>query len=206
MTPASLANQISNRATAAGLTLAAHVVDGCAAYVALLARWTRRINLTALPLADPIPDSSIDKLVVEPLIAAALFPSGEPTWIDLGSGGGSPAIPLRIARPAGLLRMVESRERKCAFLREAIRTLGLERTEATAIRFADLGTSRTADLITLRAVRVDGAFLEVLNGLLGPDGLMLSFGSAVKDPRFRTEREQRLPDGSTLFLIRRASV
>ena len=206
MTAAPLANQISSRAAVAGLTLDAHVVDGCAAYVALLARWNRRINLTALPLADPIPDSSLDKLVVEPLIAAALFPPGEPTWIDLGSGGGSPAIPLRIARPAGSLRMVESRERKCAFLRETIRTLGLKRTEATAVRFEDLGNFHSADLITLRAVRVDGEFLEVLDGLLGPDGLMLSFGSPVLDSRFRRDGERLLPDGSTLFLVRRAAV
>lgn len=206
MTGPALPHQISSRAAAAGLALDSHVVDGCASYVALLTRWNRRINLTALPLADPIPDTSIDKLVVEPLIAAALFPPGEPVWIDLGSGGGSPALPLRTARPSGSLRMVESRERKCAFLREAVRELGLWRTEATATRFEDLGASRAADLITLRAVRVDGAFLEVLDGLLGPDGLILSFGSPVQDPRFRTAGEQPLPDGSTLFLIRRTAV
>ena len=206
MTTASLANQICSRAAVAGLPLDAHVVEGCVAYVALLTRWNRRINLTALPLADPIPDSSIDKLVVEPLVAAALFPPGEPVWIDLGTGGGSPAIPLRIARPAGSLRMVESRERKCAFLRETIRTLDLKRTEATAVRFEDLDVSHSADIITLRAVRVDGAFLAVLDGLLGPNGLMLSFGSPVLDPRFRTEGERLLPDNSTLFLVRRAVV
>lgn len=206
VTDSSLAHQISSRAAVAGLKVNAHVVDGCVSYVALLAKWTRTINLTALPLTDPVPDSSIDKLVVEPLVAAAMFPSGEPAWIDLGSGGGSPAIPMRIARPAGSLCMVESRERKCTFLRELVRTLRLKRTEARAVRFEDLGSSRVADLITLRAVRVDDVFSNVLDGLLATDGLILSFGSPVLDARFRTEVERLLPDGSTLFLIRRADI
>lgn len=206
MSDASLEGRIFSRAEAAGIGLDSQVAVDCAAYVALLAKWNRRVNLTALQLADPIPDTSVDKLVVEPLIAAALFPPGEPRWIDLGSGGGSPALPLRISRPAGSLRMVESRERKCAFLREAVRALGLRRTEATASRFQDLGTSRTADLITVRAVRVDGAFLDVLDGLLATYGQVLSFGSPVQDPRFRTADERLLPDGSTLFLVVRAPV
>ena len=50
-------------------------------------------------------------------------------WFDIGSGGGSPAIPLKLARPTLPLPMVESKTRKAVFLREAVRALGLARRE-----------------------------------------------------------------------------
>ena len=60
-------------------------------------RWNRKINLTAL--TDP--DEAIDRLLLEPLVAARYLPvPGEPSLMDIGSGGGSPAIPLKLATPA----------------------------------------------------------------------------------------------------------
>ena len=59
--------------------------------------------------------------------------------VDLGSGGGSPAIPLKIARQALKLTMIESKERKSMFLREAIRTLGLADSSVENDRFEVAG-------------------------------------------------------------------
>ncbi len=61
-----------------------------------------------------------------------------PLLIDLGSGGGSPAIPLKIARPEFALAMVESKGRKSAFLRDVIRQLSLSRAEVVTDRFENL--------------------------------------------------------------------
>ena len=82
------------------------------------------MNLTALPLADPVPDSTIDKLIVEPLMAAPPCPG---VVLDLDRPRlwrwlASHSAPSRSRQ--GFLRLVESRERKCAFLREVIRSLG----------------------------------------------------------------------------------
>jgi hypothetical protein len=141
-----LVDSLAERLAAAHLSIAPAVVEGCASYLSLLARWNRRINLTALPLGDPVPAATLDKLIVEPLVAAELFPTSEPVWFDLGSGGGSPAIPLRIARPSGSLTMVESRDRKCAFLREAVRTLGLSQTTVLSTRFEELRPQGRVDV------------------------------------------------------------
>ena len=118
------------------------------------------MNLTALSLADPVPDSTIDKLIVEPLMAASLVPESYSTWVDLGSGGGSPAIPLRLVHRQGFLRLVESRERKCAFLREVIRSLELGHTRVDSVRFDALTLERPIDLLTIRAVRLDAPLLQ----------------------------------------------
>ena len=103
--------------------------------------------------------------------------------LDVGSGGGSPAIPMKLAAPEISLRMVESKTRKAAFLREAVRTLELDRTFVEAVRFEELlvrpSLHDAIDVVTLRAVRVDRTTLAKLQSFIRPGGLLLLFGGAV---------------------------
>jgi 16S rRNA (guanine527-N7)-methyltransferase len=166
----------------------------------LLARWNRRINLTSLPL-NPPSDATFDRLLVEPLAAAAVLsdvPAGP--WFDLGSGGGSPAIPLKLARPVFQLTMVDVRERKGAFLREASRTLRLD-AEVLVMPFQEL-RHRDATLVTARAVRTDAAFLRTARHLLRPGGTLAVFGSTCPvDDGYDWRRPIALAaiEGSQLF-------
>jgi len=151
-------------------------------YFSLLARWNPKVNLTALPL-DPPGDETFDRLLVEPVLAAEhLEPSnlrGTPlTWIDLGSGGGSPAIPLKIVRPSWALTMVEARERKAAFLREAIRSLHLHGAAVENVRFERFEGRSRADIVTTRAVKLDSALGEAIRLVLKRDGILAVFGSS----------------------------
>jgi 16S rRNA (guanine527-N7)-methyltransferase len=197
-----LEGQIRDRLEVARLEFSDSIVTDCAAYIALLQRWNARINLTALPLSDPLPQPTLDKLIIEPLTAARLVPAQTDNWIDLGSGGGSPALPLRLAHRGGTLTMVESRERKCAFLREATRNLQLERTFAQAVRFESLRPEGQADLVSIRAVRLDEPTNNLIASLLHSGGTLLSFGSLTSDSRFVQEQQAELPDGSKLFKYR----
>jgi len=145
----------------------------------LLAKWNARINLTALQL-DPVTDAALDRLFLEPLAAARYFPERWAHWFDLGSGGGSPAIPLRILRAAGALTMVEAKTRKAAFLREVVRTLEFEHVFVENARFeaiASPGLSE-AQVVTVRAVRPDRRLAESAAGLLGFEGRLLVFMSS----------------------------
>ena len=111
-------DRLTLRAWDAGLELTAEQSEQLETYYRLLVRWNQRINLTSLSL-NPLTDEAMDRLLLEPLGTARFVRSERPVWFDLGSGGGSPAIPLKLARPASQLIMVESRARKAAFLREA---------------------------------------------------------------------------------------
>ena len=113
--------RISDRLRVCGLAVSEADATDCARFIALLARWNQKINLTSFQLVDPLEERAIDRLVVEPLIATTLGIPGPGKWWDVGSGGGSPAIPMRIVWRSGRLIMVESRQRKGAFLREAVR-------------------------------------------------------------------------------------
>ncbi|ODS58672.1 MAG: hypothetical protein ABS36_03840 [Acidobacteria bacterium SCN 69-37] len=178
MPPGDLAGRVRARTEAAGLHVAPAALDRLVTYLDLLAFWNRRINLTAFDLARPA-DEAIDRLLVEPVAAAPLVRPADRLAIDLGSGGGSPAIPLAIASPAIEMTMVEVRAKKAAFLREAIRTLALHAT-VEAVRFEDVapGRDHACDLVSFRAVRADRALWQTVDRLLAHRGRVLWFGGA----------------------------
>jgi 16S rRNA (guanine527-N7)-methyltransferase len=164
------------------------MLDPLEAYLTLLTHWNAKINLTALPLAPPT-DQTFDRLLVEPLGASRHIEDKPHVWFDLGSGGGSPAIPIKIARPALHLTMVESKERKAAFLREAVRTLELTKASVRDERFEDIASdprlSGTVDLVTVRAVKADETLFNTATALLREGGRLFLFRPShdpTKDP------------------------
>lgn len=175
MAPRDLRTRLTRRASKAGLALTGPLSDQLLAYYELLARWNSKINLTALD--DP--DAAIDRLLLEPIIAARQIPPDAVSLMDVGSGGGSPALPLKLAAPHLALTMVEVKARKSAFLREAVRHLGLERVTVETTRFEALlvrpELHDAFDLLTLRAVRVEAKTLANLQAFVRPGGTILMF-------------------------------
>src|SRR4051794_7597021 len=182
MTTIEFRDRLARRTRRAKAPIALNMLEPLEGYYRLLAHWNAKINLTALPL-DPPTDETFDRLLVEPLGAAKQIPTHTPAvWFDLGSGGGSPAIPLKIARPALRLTMIESKERKGAFLREAVRALALPDVAVETSRFEDVARqpafAETADYVTVRAVRLDDELFELTGGMLKPGGRLLLFRPA----------------------------
>jgi 16S rRNA (guanine527-N7)-methyltransferase len=169
------------RTQAANVSIDSEALRKFEAYFELLSHWNRRINLTSLPLEPPT-ERAIDRLFIEPLVAAPLIAASASVWFDLGSGGGSPAFPLQIVRPIPHLNLVESRDRKAAFLREVIRALDLAGAEVRTMRIealADDGENLgTADLVTVRAVRMSATLFSQLDRLLRVGGQAILFGAA----------------------------
>ena len=188
LTPREIRIRLARRARRAGIRLSSELACSLAAYLELLARWNRKINLTSLPLVEPT-DETFDRLMIEPLVAARYLPAPDCTVIDVGSGGGSPAIPLKLAVPTISLRMVESKTRKAAFLQEAVRQLNLGAVEVEAARFEELlarpQMHEAYDVATLRAVRVEPRLLNTVQAFLKPQGRIFLFrgsGSAENLP------------------------
>lgn len=175
--PTPLRQRLLRRTEQLGLTLGTGELGQIEQYLLLLERWNRSINLTALPLSG-FPDRTLDRLIMESLVAAAHVEDSSLMWLDLGSGGGSPAIPLKIVRQRLNLTMVESRARKGAFLRQAIQALGLDGATVLTVRLEQLATkgfSRSADLVTVRALRIDEATLSAIIDLLRNRGRLFLF-------------------------------
>lgn len=177
MTDREFADRLAARAVrvAIGDELRGKLVD----YWRLLSKWNAAINLTALAL-DPPTDAAIDRLFIEPIAAIPHFPAAARVWYDLGSGGGSPAIPMRLGLRDVSLVMVEARERKATFLKEAVRQLGLSAVQIIADRFETILATQVADVVTVRAVRMDQALAKAALQMLGAGGRLLSFQAAGK--------------------------
>ena len=169
-------SRLARRAAKSNIFLSDELTAGLLSYYELLSRWNRKINLTSMD--DP--DQAIDRLLLEPVVAIRHFPhSGRIHQMDIGSGGGSPAIPMKLAAPQTHLRMVEVKARKSAFLREAVRHLGLQDTFVETARYEELlarpELHETSDVLTVRAVRLETRVLASLQAFLAIGGRLLLF-------------------------------
>jgi 16S rRNA (guanine527-N7)-methyltransferase len=175
-------DRLSRRAKKAGIAVPSTLSDQMWIYFQLLAKWNAKINLTALDLKDPTPEG-IDRLLIEPLVAAA-HAQGTRTMIDIGTGGGSPALPLALALPSAKLVMVEVKTRKSVFLREAARELGLADAVVITARHESLLSDRSLhdafDLLSVRAVRVEARVFAEFQTFVRPGGKLFHFRSAAE--------------------------
>ena len=178
-------------------------------YAALLTRWNARINLVS---PRDLPDLW-DRHIADSLQLAPLVSADHAT--DLGSGGGFPGLVLAIATGCRMT-LIESDQRKAAFLREAARITGCDVTVcATRIEQTRVAP---APLVTARALAALPQLLHWSTPLLTPGGTCLFLkGAKVEDELTQAAAEWQMnvtripsrvhPDGIILQLtdIRRAT-
>jgi 16S rRNA (guanine527-N7)-methyltransferase len=144
-------------------------------YIDLLLKWNARINLTAI--RDP--NEIVQRHFGESLFAAKhlLKQKWPQTAIDLGSGAGFPGVPFAILAPDIQVTLIESQQKKAAFLRELVRVLELRNTRVFSDRAENY--EGTADLVMLRAVEKFEQVLPMALRLIKQGGrIALMIGSA----------------------------
>jgi 16S rRNA (guanine(527)-N(7))-methyltransferase RsmG len=128
------------------------------AFLMLLEKWNRRVNLTSSSRAE-----DLVPLVEESLWAAQVYRQrkrGERGWkhLDIGTGSGFPAVPLKIVNPSLQLTLLESRERKAFFLERVARDLCLEGVQVHCRRLSDYLSGADAaaewDTVSWKAIRL----------------------------------------------------
>jgi 16S rRNA (guanine527-N7)-methyltransferase len=161
-----------------GEALPPRLLDALQRYLDLLLRWNARVNLTAVRE----PQNIVTRHFGESLFAARLLLRDREglavsTLVDVGSGAGFPGIPIKLFAPVLNLTLIEPNYKKTVFLREVVRSLGLEPVEVFCGR-AERWT-KTAALGTLRAVEQFERALPVAASLVANDGrLGLLIGSS----------------------------
>lgn len=126
------------------------------AYVQLLLKWNRVISLTTV--RDPA--EIVARHFGESMFAQPVLAMDEGNLVDVGSGAGFPGLALKIVAPSLRICLIESNQKKAAFLAEAVRTLGLTGVEIAGKRFDETQPSfGQSDFITARAL---GGFSELL--------------------------------------------
>lgn len=197
-------HRISRRLEELGVVAADEAVSQVAVYYDLLFKWNRSVNLTSLGDGD----EGVDRLVAEPMVAAARLPAVG-TLVDIGSGGGSPAIPLKLMRPALRLTMIESRSRKGAFLREAVRVLDLASVTVEVCRVEQWAERSRLEagpvVVSMRAVRMDEGLAGVLADVTSPGARLWFFGTSAGAGTFREweveERRVLIPERGSFLTV-----
>jgi len=213
VTAKEFSQRLSRRAKRVRLILPPELSSRLWVYFELLFRWNEKINLTSLTLDTP--DEAIDRLLIEPLLAAKQL-NGTKNLIDVGSGGGSPAIPLALASIGVRLVMVESKARKSAFLRDVLRQLALAGSVETT-RFEELLSRpefhEAFDVLSVRAVRTEPRTLNSLQAFVRPGGRLLLFratsaGNQPVDavPPLRWREAFPLVQGSELQILEKLRI
>lgn len=160
-----------------------------------LLRWNRRVNLTAITdREEALEKHLVDSLTLCPLLVDA------GRFLDLGSGGGFPAIPLKIALPALAVVSVDAVQKKIAFQRHAVRHLGLSGFEALHLRAERLetmeGYAASFDTVVSRAFTSLSGFAALALPCLAPGGRIV----AMKGAEGEQELADALPDLQQLGL------
>lgn len=167
-----------------------------AAYWELLREWRQAVNLTGCETAADFAQTLVAEALAPLSLGLAPPPDGE--IVDVGSGGGSPGIPLSIAWPHRRFILIESRQKRAAFLRHVAATLPLPNVEVLADRAEDAGHSpdrreRYALAVTRAAAALPRA-CELCLPLVRPGGTVWLYLSGEDGRRLvsRSEALERL--------------
>ena len=161
----STADQLQRGLTALGMTLERDIQQRLLEYVALIEKWNRVYNLTAIREPEKmVSHHLLDSLAVAPHLHARRM-------LDVGSGAGLPGIPLALAHPGMHVTLLDSNHKKSAFLNQAVLELKLKNAEVCAGRVESWQAQNKFDVIISRAFSDMGEFVRVTRHLLAPGGI-----------------------------------
>lgn len=168
----------------------------------LLIKWNESYNLTSITSPKDVLDLHLVDSLALAKCSGDLLNSSK-TVLDVGSGGGLPAIPLAIVRPELEITMVDAVQKKTIFQRQAISMLRLKNIKAEHTRVEQI-KDRTFDVITSRAFASLSDMIHLTEHLLAPGGVWL----AMKG-KFPQEEVDALPQNvsiSTVFTVENMKV
>lgn len=141
-------------------------------YAQLLRHWSRRVNLIAPGDRDYL---GTRHLLPALLMADLVRLVPHRVILDFGSGGGLPGIPLKIVFADSTVVLVECRRRRASFLREAVRSLGLDQVEVINERLEGwTPPNRGVDVVVTRAAAAPAKLVRLAAPCLAPHGALVT--------------------------------
>ena len=160
----SLGEKLARGIAELGLDVTAEVERKLLDYVALIAKWNRVHNLTAVRDESKMVSAHLlDCLAVMPSLDAS-------SVLDVGSGAGLPGVPLALMWPHARVTLLDSSHKKAAFLRQTVIELGLKNANVICERVEAFQPPHPYDLVISRAFSDLPEFLRVAGRLCAANG------------------------------------
>ena len=164
-------------------------------YVALLKKWNKTYNLTALRNEDKmISHHLLDSLTLLPYVKNAK------TLMDVGSGGGMPGIPTAICCPDLHITLLDSNTKKTTFLQQAVIELGLKNVTIASGRVETIHDKKV-DVVTSRAFAELHDFIALTKHLLNEN----AYWAAMKGV-YPYEELEKVPNNIEVYQIDKLTV
>lgn len=161
-----LAGQLATGLNELSLGLDAAQQEKLLAYVALLAKWNKVYSLTAIRE----PERMVTHHLLDSLAPLPYLQGDNIRILDVGSGFGTPGIPLAIARPDWQIVLLDSNQKKTTFLRQALLELQLTNISVETERVEHYRPNAPFHIITSRAFSELGEFVKLTRHLLADGG------------------------------------
>jgi 16S rRNA (guanine527-N7)-methyltransferase len=166
-----------------GLSLSGDQIEKNLSYLKLLLETNQEYNLTSITdTKEATIKHLLDSLSIYQLL------EGE-TIADIGSGGGTPGIPLAIAFPKKSFLLVESKQKKAAFLVGAVKQLKLKNVRVINKRAEEVTATRAPETIISRALGSLDYFIDVAGHLLSKKGKAIAMKG--KAEKFKLEKTSK---------------
>ena len=150
-------------------------------YGQLIQKWNRVYNLTAIRNnRELITHHLLDSLAVLPEISFALQATTNPRILDVGAGAGLPGLVLAIAQPSWQITLIDTVQKKVAFMQQAIASLGLKNAQAVHGRVEEFQVDAPFDLICSRAFSSIGNFIALSQHVLAEHGQFAALKGRVE--------------------------
>jgi len=160
-------------------------------YIALIEKWNRVYNLTAIREPEKmVSHHLLDSLAVAPHLRAKRL-------LDVGSGAGLPGIPLALASPGTHVTLLDSNHKKAAFLNQAVTELKLNNAAVCSERVESWQAQNRFDVIISRAFSDMSEFVRSTRHLLAPGGTF----AAMKGLHPYEEIDKLPPDCKVLQVL-----
>jgi len=169
------AEQLAQGIAELGLDIPSNIQAKLNDHLALIAKWNRVHNLTAVrDSAKMVSVHVLDSLAIVPHLQAA-------SVVDVGSGAGLPGIPLALMWPHARVVLVDSNHKKAAFLRQVAIELGLKNVEVVCERVEMWQPPQKFDLVISRAFSDLPEFLKLAGRLCGDAGVVAAMKGVYPD-------------------------
>lgn len=179
-----LARQLAQGVAQLGLALPGAAQQSLLDYLALLQKWNKVYNLTAVREAPRmVSQHLLDCLAVAPHVGAAAI-------LDVGSGAGLPGIPLALVLPDSRVTLLEANHKKAAFLKQAQIELKLGNVEVVCERVEAWRPGRRYEIVVSRAFSDLAEFVKLAGRHVAPGGRLVAMKGI-----FPHEEIAQLPQG-----------